>query len=208
MPSPSALRLYRHPLSGHSHRVQLLLSMLRMPMELIDVDLAKGEHKSPSFLAKNLFGTVPVLEDAGLTLADSNAILVYLALKYDSSNRWVPKEPVAAAQVQRWLSVAAGPLFQGPFAARASKLFGAPYDHAEAKAASDKLFLDLERHLADKDFFAATWPTIADLALYTYTAHAPEGDVSLEPYPKLRAWVKRVESLDGFVAMASSPAKQ
>jgi glutathione S-transferase len=203
----SSLRLYRHPLSGHSHRVQLLLSFLRLSAELVDVDLAKGEHKSPSFLAKNPFGSVPVLDDAGVTIADSNAIMVYLALKFDGSEKWFPRDPVIAARVQQWLSVAAGQLFQGPFAARAHKIFGAPFDHAQAKAVAEQLFLDLDKHLAGREYFAAAWPTVADLALYSYTAHAPEGGVSLEPHHNLQAWLKRVESLNGFVAMQRTPAK-
>jgi glutathione S-transferase len=203
----SSLRLYRHPLSGHSHRVQLLLSLLRLSADLVDIDLAKREQKSPPFLAKNPFGTVPVLEDADVTIPDSNAIMVYLALKYDGSEQWYPRDPVIAARVQQWLSVAAGPLFQGPFAARAHKLFGAPFDLAKAKATADQLFLGFDKHLAQRDYFATAWPTIADLALYTYTAHAPEGGVSLEPYPNLRKWLYRIESLKGFVAMQRMPAK-
>ena len=77
---PNPIRLYRFALSGHAHRVQLMLSLLQLPCELVDVDLAAGEHKTPAFLALNAFGQVPVIEDGDFTLADSNAILVYLAL--------------------------------------------------------------------------------------------------------------------------------
>lgn len=82
------VRLYRHPLSGHSHRVELFLSLLGVPFELVEVDLTKGAHKEPAFLALNPLGQVPVLEDGDLVLADSNAILVYLALSYDRARRW------------------------------------------------------------------------------------------------------------------------
>ena len=71
-----SIKLYRHPLSGHSHRVQLLLSLLGLPTELIDVDLMKGAHKQPDFLKLNGFGQVPVIDDGGTVIADSNAILV------------------------------------------------------------------------------------------------------------------------------------
>ena len=202
----SLLRLYRHPLSGHSHRVELLLAFLGRNAETVDVDLANGEHKSPSFLAKNPFGSVPVLEDGELMLSDSNAIMVYLALKHDTSGKWYPRDPVVAANVQRWLSVAAGPLFQGPFSARLHKVFGAPVDHTKAKATAEQLFAIMDQHLVDREFFVAGWPTIADLALYSYTAHAPEGEVSLEPYPRLRRWIGRIESLPGFVGMQRMPA--
>lgn len=199
----SAFRLHRNLLSGHSHRAQLLLSLLGLPVELIDVDMSKGEHKSPEFLKKNPWGQVPVFEDKDkdLTLTDSNAILVYLALKYDETGKWYPRDPVIAAKVQVWLSVAAGQMVQGPFYARLHKLFGAPVDHGKAKAAAEKLFEVLDRELATGTFLAGDWPTIADVAIYTYTAHAPEGEVSLEPYGNVRSWLQRIEQLKGFMPM-------
>src|SRR5262245_23259369 len=96
-------RLYAHPLSGHSHRVTLFLSLLNLPFEGINLDLAARAQKAPAFLAKNPFGQVPVLEDGEVTLFDSNAILVYLASRYDNSNRWLPRDPLGAARVQQWL---------------------------------------------------------------------------------------------------------
>jgi glutathione S-transferase len=195
------LRLYRHPLSGHAHRAELMLSLLGLPFTRIDVDLAAGAHKSDAFLAKNSFGQVPVLEDGDVTLADSNAILVYLATRYDPSGRWLPRDPVAAAEVQRWLSVAAGQLASGPAAARLVTVFGAGLDHARAKDVATQLFTVLDAHLAGRRFLVADAPTVADLALYTYTAHAPEGGVSLQPYENIRAWLARIEALPGFVPM-------
>lgn len=199
------LRLYRHPLSGHAHRVELLLRMLELPFEPVDVDLMKGAHKAPAFLAKNPFGQVPVLEDGELVLADSNAILVYLALRYDAAGRWLPRDAAGAARVQRWLSVAAGELTAGPNAARLAKQFGAKLDAARAQALAAQLYTVLERELAARAFLAGEAPTIADLALYAYTAHAPEGGVSLAPYAALRAWLARVEALPGFVPMQRLP---
>src|SRR2546421_6812040 len=89
------IHLYRHPLSGHSHRVQLLLSMLGLPYETTDVDFAAGAHKAPAFLAMNPLGQVPVIEDGPVTVADSNAILVYLARRY-GDERWLPLDPLRA----------------------------------------------------------------------------------------------------------------
>ena len=108
------LKLYRHPLSGHSHRVQLALSLMGLPHELIDVDLKKGAHKASDFLKLNPFGQVPVLDDDGTVVADSNAILVYLAAKFDHTGRWLPRDPKGQADVQAWLSVAAGQVAFGP----------------------------------------------------------------------------------------------
>ena len=97
----NTIKLYRHALSGHAHRAQLLLSLLGVEAELVDVDLAAGEHKQADFLAKNRFGQVPVLQDGDTVIADSNAILVYLASRYDADKTWLPADPVAAAEVQR-----------------------------------------------------------------------------------------------------------
>jgi glutathione S-transferase len=194
------IRFFSFPLSGHAHRVKLLLSMLRLPFEEIDVDLRNGAHKQPDYLAKNVFGQVPVIEDGSVTLADSNAILVYLASKYDSSGRWYPRDPATAGEVQRWLSVAAGQLAAGPSSARRARVFGKKVDENAEKIAH-ALFGILESHLATRPFLVSEAPTIADLAIYSYTAHAPEGGVELEPYPALRAWLARVEGLPGFLPM-------
>ena len=198
------IRLYRFALSGHAHRAQLMLSLLGLPHETIDVDLLAGEQKTPAFLAKNAFGQVPVIEDGEVTVADSNAILVYLASRYDDSGRWLPRDPVRAAAVQRWLSVAAGPLLNGPGMARVEVVFKRPRDPQRHEAAA-RLFGVMEQHLAAQPFLAGDTPTIADLAMYTYTAHAPEGGVSLQPYPVLRAWLARIEALPGFVGMQRLP---
>lgn len=202
MSTDPAIRLYRFPLSGHSHRAELFLSLLGVPAELVDVDLPKGEHKGPDFLSKNPFGQVPVLEDGDeVTLADSNAILVYLALRYDRSRSWYPDDPIVAARIQRWLSVAAGELCSGPAAARIAVLFKRPGNIDAMRAKARDLFALLDTWLARSPFLAADHPTIADLAIYTYTSHAPEGGVELEPYPHLKAWLGRIETLPGFAPM-------
>jgi len=198
------LRLHRFALSGHAHRVELFLSLLGLPAELVDVDLKGGEQKTPGFLAMNPFGQVPVLEDGDVVISDSTAILIYLASKYSVENTWLPRDPVQAAEVQRWLSVASGQLMQGPAAARMVTLFGAPFDHARAKQIAAQLYVVLEAHLESRAFLVGMKPTIADIALYSYTAHAPEGGVSLEPYPNIRAWLARIEALPGFTGMPRS----
>lgn len=202
------IRLHRFALSGHAHRAELFLSLLGLPFEAIDVDLRAGAQKQPDFLRLNAFGQVPVIEDGNVVVADSNAILVYLASKYDKTGRWLPRDPVLAAEVQRWLSVAAGPLAMGPALARIILLFKAPLDHERAKTAATALFGVMDAHLAGRDFFVGDGPTIADIALYSYTAHAPEGGVSLQPYANIRAWLQRIEALPGFVPMIKSPVPQ
>lgn len=198
------IQLYRHPLSGHSHRVELFLSLLSLPYELCHVELPKGAHKQPEFLRKNPFGQVPVIADGDVTLADSNAILIYLAERYDVDARFWPRSPEGRARVVRWLSVAAGELVGGPGAARLIKVFGRPLDYAQAVAMAERLLALLETELSARPFLAAETPTLADLALYAYVARAPEGDVSLEPYAAVRAWLARIERLPGFVPMATA----
>ena len=198
--SQSAVKLYRHPLSGHSHRVELMLSLLDVPTELVFVDLMNGAHKTPEFLALNRFGQVPVIDDNGTVLADSNGILVYLASKY-GNGQWLPSDPVEQAKVQRWLSVAAGQISSGPATARLITVFGAGYDAADAIKRSHALLQVMEDELANSAFLAGDKATVADVAAYTYVAHAPEGNVSLEDYPNVRAWLERVEALPKFVGM-------
>ena len=200
------IKLYRHPLSGHSHRVELFLSLLGLKAEIIDVDLASGAHKQPEFLQKNGFGQLPVLEDGDTVLADSNAILIYLATKYDRNHTWLPVDPFLAAQVQRFLSTAAGPIAYGPAAARLVNVFGAGLDHKNAIQTAHSVLAVLNAHLQNRDWLAAEQPTIADLANYAYIAHAPEGDVSLEEYPNVKQWLKRIEQLSSFVSMQHTAA--
>ena len=199
------IKVYGSPISGHSHRVKLFLSVLGLPFETIDVNLRAGENRTPEFLRRNAFGQVPVIEDGDTTLADSNAILVYLNERYAADPaRWYPRDPLAAAQVQRWLSVAAGPLAAGPAVARVIVLFGLARDPAEVVARSHDLLRVMEGELSRRPFLAGESATLADIANYTYVAHAPEGNVSLEPYPQVRAWLARVEALPGFLPMAAS----
>jgi glutathione S-transferase len=194
------ISLFRHPLSGHAHRVELLLSLLNLTTELVFVDLAKGALKQPEFLAKNPLGQVPVLDDNGTLLTDSNAILVYLASAY-GAGRWLPTDAVGAAQVQRWLSIAAGQIASGPARARLITVFGAPYNAEEVIAQSHALLKVIEGELRGRQFLVGEQPSIADIASYTYIAHAPEGNVSLAEYPNIRAWLARIEALPRFVPM-------
>ncbi|UDU80201.1 glutathione S-transferase family protein [Pseudomonas sp. HN2-3] len=199
------IKLYNFPKSGHAHRIELMLSLLNLPTELVFVDLAKGAHKQPEFLALNPFGQVPVIDDNGTVVADSNAILVYLAKQYDNGT-WLPEDPAAAASVQRWLSVAAGPLAFGPAAARLVTVFGASFNTDEVIGRAHTLLKVIDAELAKSPFLAGSTPTIADVANYSYIAHAPEGNVSLEPYANVRSWLARVEALPGFVPMPRTVA--
>jgi len=182
--------------------VELYLSLLGLPYVLEHVDLLRGAHKEPEYLAKNVFGQVPVIDDGELTLADSNAILVYLGERYDEAGKFWPRSAEGKAAVQRWFSIAAGQLAAGPGAARRARLLGAKLDYEAAVATAKQLFKTLEAELTTRDYLVGSTATLADVACYAYVARAPEGDISLESYPALRAWLGRIESLPGFVPMA------
>ncbi len=198
------IRLYSFPQSGHGHRIQLFLSILNLPYEIIKVDLLVGAHKQPDFLKLNPFGQIPVLDDDGLILTDSHAMLVYLALKYGDTS-WLPTDPEGAAAVQLWLSVSAGQIAYGPSTARVVNILGVNLDQARAQTIAHDTFRIIEAHLSARQFLVGNSPTIADIAGYTYIAHAPEGDISLEPYPQIRQWLGRIEQLPGFIPMVKTP---
>lgn len=197
--------LYRHPRSGHCHRVELMMSLLGLPYETVDLAMDSGAHKAPEYLDISPLGQVPAIDDSGVRLSDSNAILTYLVLRYGDAGVWRGRDPVEAAEVQRWLSVAAGEIASGPCAARLVTVFGVDLDHGAAKARAHALFKVIEAHLQGRDWLVADRTTLADIAAYSYIAHAPEGGVSLDPYPAIRAWLGRIEGLAGFVGMARSP---
>lgn len=198
------MKLYHHPISGHSHRARLFASLLGLAPELIEVDLRAGAQKQPAFLALNPFGQVPVLvDDDGTVITDSNAILVYLARKTGRTD-WLPEDAAGAANVQRWLSVAAGDVAFGPAAARLVTIFGAKYNPDEVIARAHVLLVRLEAALAGRDWLVADHPTIADVAIYSYVARAPEGNVDLAAYPLVRAFLRRIEALPGFTPFAET----
>lgn len=187
-------------LSGHTHRVKLFLHLLDLTYEA--ADCPADVRNSAAFRALNPLGQIPVLQDDDVVLADSNAILVYLAKRYAPGSAWLPEDPVGAARVQRWLSQAAGEIMFGPAAARVSARFydtGVPAPLAQALAA--RVLGLMEGELAARDWLVGTAPTIADIACYSYIAHAPEGGIALDPYPQVRAWIGRVQALPGFVPM-------
>ena len=197
---PQTRILHGTRLSGHTHRVQLFLHLLDLPYDF--ADSPADVRRAPAFRELNPLGQVPVLQDAGVVLADSNAILVYLAKRYAAGTAWLPEDPVGAARVQRWLSQAAGEIMFGPASARVTARFydtGVPAALSQALAARVLGLMDGE--LAARDWLAGAAPTIADVACYSYIAHAPEGGIALEPYPRVQAWVGRVQALPGFVPM-------
>lgn len=192
------MKLYFHPISGHSHRARLFLSLIGADVEIVAVDLTKAEHKTPDYLAKDRFGQVPVLEDEGVYIADSNAIMVYAAKKFGRTE-WLPEDALGAAKVQRWLSVAAGHIAFGPGAARLITIFKAGFNPEEVINRSHAILKLIEAELEGREWIAADHATIADIALYSYIKAAPEGNVDLSDYTNVNNWLARIEALPRFV---------
>jgi glutathione S-transferase len=202
------MKLYTHPLSGHAHRARLFLNLLSIEHEEVFVDLAAAAHKTPDYLKLNSFGQIPVLVDGDTIIADSSAILVYLAKK-SGDTQWLPDTPAAAAAVQRWLSVAAGQIAFGPGAARLITVFGAKFNAEEVIARAHAALKVIDAELANRQWIAdigSAHPTIADIALYSYISSAPEGNVDLAAYANVNAWLARIEALPGFVPFQKTAA--
>jgi glutathione S-transferase len=198
------LTLHGTATSGHTRRVENLLHMLELPYRFVDSPATV--RGTAAFRALNPFGQIPVLEDGALVLADSNAILVYLAKRYGADTGWLPEDPAGAAAVQRWLSIAAGEVRYGPAEARIATLWKGGEGLAAAQRIAAHLLPFMDAHLTGRAWLAADHPTLADLACHPYVAHAPEGGISLAPYPAVRAWIARVEALPRFQPMPRAPS--
>lgn len=199
------MKLYHLALSGHAHRARLFLSLINADVEIYEVDFANAEHKSPDFLKMNSFGQVPVLVDGDEVICDSTAIMVYAAKKFGRTD-WLPETPREAAEVQRWLAVAAGQVAYGPAAARLITVFNAPFNAEEVIGRAHTALAVINLELEQRNWIASTdHPTIADVALYSYIARAPEGNVDLSGYKAVNAWLKRVEDLPGFIDLPHTP---
>jgi glutathione S-transferase len=196
------ITLYGHEISGNSYKVRLLLSLLNLEYEWVRVDLMKGEHKSPEYLAKNPFGQVPFLVDGETQLADAQAILVYLARQY-GGEQWLPLDALPLAQVIRWLSTAAGEVRQGPENARLYYLFGAGtnINIERATQKSEFILTQLEQHLSTRSWLEFDHPTIADVAIYPYIALGRDGKIDLDAYPNVLSWIERIKQLPGYIPM-------
>lgn len=198
-----ALTLYDTPVSGHSHRVRLCLSLLDLKHDTVVIDMQNNDHKASEYLALSPLGQVPTLKDDDVVITDSCAALVYLAKKY-GNDQWLPEDPEGAARVQRWLSTASGELYRGPVLARSIKLFGRDYDYDATVMWSKRLLDWMEQHLANRQWLAEDHATIADVAMYSYLRVANEGGIDITPYSAVTKWLGNVENLDRFIPMYKS----
>jgi len=196
----AALKLHDLVLSGNCYKVRLLCSLLGLKLDLAPVDFMGGAHKKSPLIEQNPFGEIPIFEDGGIVLRDSQAILVYLACKYGGES-WLPTDAAGMAEVVSWLMVAENEIARGPNDARLHDKFGFELDADLAREKAKRILGLMEAHLAKHKFLALDRPTIADIACMPYVGLAHEGGLSLEPYPAIRTWIGRIKALPGFIAM-------
>lgn len=202
------MKLYDYELSGNCYKVRLLMSLLGLKYESQIVEfMPNREHNAPWFLSVNPLGQLPVLEDEGHVQADSHAILMYLARKFDSTRRWLPDDAVRLAAVVRWFGVAES-MNSSLYAARLHETFELPVDLPWAQRRGRQLLQFMNDHLAVEELNNNPWlcpgahPTVADIACFPYAVLAEEGGVSLQEFPSVRRWLDRVKQLPGFIVMA------
>ncbi len=194
------MKLYDRDHSGNCHKVRLLLSMLGLEYESVPVDLGSGENRSPEFLSLSLRGQVPTLTDGDVTVWDSQAILVYLARRY-GGEEWLPIEPVAMSEVMQWMAMSENELLFGLARARQNKMTNGPWPWDLVSEYGRSGLAVMNEHLAERNWLALDRPTIAEPACYPYVALAHEGEINLDDYPAVRAWLARIEALPGYVGM-------
>lgn len=195
------MKLYNVSYSGNSYKVRLLLAQLGIPCEIVDVDILKGESRTAEFLRINPNGRTPVLEDNGFILAESNAILAYLA----RGTKFLPEDRKQWPLVFQWLFFEQ--YSHEPYIATSRFWLQHKSDSPErAELLASKrdggwaALKVMEGHLAKHDFFVGDY-SIADIALFAYTHVSHEGGFPLDDFPKLRAWIERVEARPGFIPM-------
>lgn len=195
------MKLYNVAYSGNSYKVRLLLSQLGIPCEVVEIDILKGESRTAEFLKINPNGRTPVLDDDGFILAESNAILAYLA----KGTKFLPDDRKKFGLVFQWMFFEQ--YSHEPFIATSRFWLqhkpDSPEKTAILAAKRDGGWAALrimEDHLAKNDFFVGNY-SIADIALFAYTHVSDEGGFPLDNFPKIQAWIERIESQPRFVSI-------
>ena len=199
-------KLYDCDISGSCYKIRLFLNILGVSYDAVPVDFVHKEHKTAPYLALNPFGEIPIFEDGELRLRDAQAILIYLARKYDTSGNWFPEDAKSQGQIAQWLSTGGGEIMNAA-GARLVKVLNYPLDLEKLHAGAKRVFGIMDAHLADREFLELGRPTIADIACFPYTALAGEGGIDLAPYPNVLAWIERMKGLEGFIPMPGIAAK-
>jgi len=199
------ITLYDFELSGSCYKIRLLLNILGVKYQSVTVDFINKEHKSDKYLAKNPFGEIPIFEDDNLRLRDAQAIMVYLARKYDKDNYWYPDDAESMGKINQWLSTGGGEVMNAA-GARLVKILNYPLDIEKLHAGAHRVFEIMEKHLANRNFLELDHPTIGDIACFPYTAMAGEGGIDLSKYPNILKWIDRMKKIPKFIPMPGIPA--
>ncbi|ANL30433.1 glutathione S-transferase protein GstA 2 (plasmid) [Rhizobium phaseoli] len=199
------MKLYDYILSPSCYKIRLMAAILGVKLDIRPVDFHPGaEHRGPELLALNPAGSIPILEDGDLVLTESSAILAYLAAR--SGPEWLgASAPQETARLQQWLSFSHR-LTANLGGARLHQMLVRPGNiealQAQGVAALRELEAGLfEQRLRGMRFLVSNRATIADIACFPYVALAPDGGISLDPYPNIRLWLRAIRSLEGFIEM-------
>jgi len=200
------LTLFDYPPSQNAWKVRLLLNHLERAYRTEIVSIFEGAGRSDAYLAINPTGTVPAIRlDDGRTLAESNAILAYLA----DGTPYLPSDPFERAKVQQWLHFEQERVESVIGSLRywtlTGKLAQRPPELVDMKRnAAQRTLAILERELTTHAFLANDRYSIADMSVFAYASRAEEAGISLEPHPHFRAWIARVQAEPGFLATMHS----
>jgi glutathione S-transferase len=199
------IKLYDFELSGSCYKIRMLMNILDIKYESIPVDFINKEHKNAHYTALNAFGELPILDADGLILRDAQAIMVYLAKKYDSAGQWYPDDAESMGRINQWLATGGGEVMNSA-AARLVKILNYPLDIDKLQEGAHRAFKIMDAHLATREFLELGHPTIGDLACFPYTAMAGEGGIDLSVYPHILKWIERMKKIPGFIPMPGIPA--
>ena len=199
------MKLYDYVLSPSCYKVRLMAALAGVKLDIRPVDFHPGmEHRGPELMALNPGGSIPILEDGDLILTESSAMLAYLAAK--AAPEWLGGgDPVETARIHQWLSFSHR-LTANLGGARLHEMLLRPGDIGKLQAQGIAALRELEAGLFEQQlrgmrFLASDRPSVADIACFPYVALAPDGGVSLDPYPTIRLWSRALRSLDGFIEM-------
>lgn len=202
------LKLYDYELSGNCFKIRWFLNILGIEYESVAVEFYPSkEHKSAWFKEINPLGQLPVIDDNGFRLRDAQAILVYIATKYDSSGNWYPSHDASqTGEIAQWLSFADS-LTATISSARLTTTFFFDFDLEKCQTDGHKLLRILDEHLWFQEQQQLEWicrgrhPSLAEIACFPYVALSEEGGISRQEYAAVRRWTDRVKRIPGFIGM-------
>lgn len=207
----SELTLHNYELDEQCYKVRLFLSALGCGYTKVDVDVHPGhEQRSARYIRLNPLGALPIITEGAFVLHGAEAILAFLARRYDASRTWLPDDPVTLGHVMQWLAFAGADLDAASLA-RAHALLEVEADEESVGRASRRAFRVMDDHMTRREFdgvhwFAAAAPTIADIALFPAIALSRDFGIDHDEYPALRRWMARVRTIPGFITMPGIPS--